>query len=783
MRLATAVLLAGACSDGPTGVDDEPASIRLAGAPSNAYSGEAASLAFLVRSADGQPVQGAAVALEALQGTVARTPVTTDAEGTARVTWQLADVDRLQTLRVRSGAASLNVAIHTAPLLTDLVLQGMPQTMALGETSPTGAVRGVTSTGRDVVAAAASLTVESEMRRYADLPVGEASGARVRAVGPGTMQVRAALDGLLSGGATVEVPPGRPIAVLVTPTELPDSGGDVVIQGYDLDGVASDAVRVDGVVVEPTSITAREIRLRVPGAPPGCGGRELVPVDAAQAFLPRGPLSVHRRRAGAVELEPGVVRLLGRGSELCVPFRGAADAEYVLAYFDTRGVESARSFPEDPSLDYRLFELSVLDESVPLRAPVERVGPAGAGVADPGSGATGDVVLPSPEGPLRAVGYDDLWTERKTPWAVGDTFAIWGGDGKLSPGVIFLTRGRFAVGWLARDSLYRIPARVRDLEAALDSFTRNQAGFLGRVFGVDWPVTTSGSDQVLVLVGDFFAPGLMMPGTGLVDRGSYVAVDPAVAESPLSDPLYFSAYTLFHEMAHAYQDRHMMKQCVAAGDCGGDMWSYRWAVEGGADFLTQQMMRVEIGYTLGGNYPLDGPVARSMGGTIYWGQDLTPHYGFSEGYGSASWLMTDLMHRAIAAGSSYEDAIGAIAIGALEGWFGNGREVTRTGLANRMRSIFGPGWEPAPAALQALLALGADDRATSADLQVPYVLEAWRHLRPGGQLRLGEGTSVRVQARGLTFAHYDVRDPTGLGGTLHLSAGDAELDWAIVRVR
>lgn len=66
-----------------------------------------------------------------------------------------------------------------------------------------------------------------------------------------------------------------------------------------------------------------------------------------------------------------------------------------------------------------------------------------------------------------ATEYEKLWNQRTTPWAVGDTFAIWGDDGRPAPGVIFLTRGRFAVGSLLRDPLYRIPARVQDLTPAL----------------------------------------------------------------------------------------------------------------------------------------------------------------------------------------------------------------------------------------------------------------------------------------------------------------------------
>ena len=782
-----AAMLSGACGEA-TGPDDDsgPVTIQVVTAPPIAYSGEPAALTLRVLGRGGVPLGGTPVLLQPQQGTVAQESLVTGPDGVAGVTWHLADADGRQTLRVRAGTASLDFALTTIPRLTGLVLQGVPPTVALGDVTPVPEVRGTTSTGRVVVVSGFSLIVEGQQSLYADLPVGEIVGQRVRATGPGTMTIRAVVGELESGPVSVEVPAGRPILLRVSPAVLPAADGELVIEGYDLEGVVPETVRMAGVVITGAQVSQQTIRLQIRGEAAGCYGRDVVAIEVPAAYLPAGVLAVRRSPENTVQLEPGAVRSLGRASEMCLRLGGGPGAEYVLAYFDPRGIESARTGPEDTQLEYQSIDLSVVDRSTAPAAPspgpvraVQRWLTAGGGPLP-----VPDIVRWSGAANLSATDYEKLWNQRSTPWAVGDTFAIWGDDAKLSPGVIFLTRGRFAVGSMLRDSLYRIPARLQGMVAALDNFANRHAGFLGRVFGVDWPVTTSGSNQTLLLVGDFFAPGFMAPGEGVVDRGNFVGIDPAVAESPLDQPLWFDLYVLLHEMSHAYQDRYLMKRCAEIGDCGADLWAYRWAVEGGADFLTQQQMRVQLGLSLNGNYPLDGPVSGSLGGLVYWGELLEPHYGFSDGYGSSGWFLTDLMYRAIAAGVPYEAAVGEVAMGAFEGWFGYGTNgVMRPGLATRSRAWFGPAWEPVPAAIEALLAIAADDRTGSASLRVPYVLEAWRRIAPGGEFVLGQSRSVVMQGRGLTFAYYKIIDADGLGGTIQLSARDAGLEWSILRIR
>ncbi|HSJ16160.1 MAG TPA: hypothetical protein VK939_17270 [Longimicrobiales bacterium] len=781
--LLPTLLVASACSDGPSEPRPDgrfPSSIQLMQAPAPAWSGEPTSLAVRVLAQDGLPLAGAALTLEPEHGSVPQSTATTDEQGVAPVSWHLADQDRRQVLRVRGGNRSLEVAVTSTPLITAVVLQGLPATLPLGDTTAQASLQARTSTGRELpFPGLFTLTLESQVPRYPALPVGAVTGRRVRATGPGAMDVRATAGELASDVVSIEVPHGRPIVLRVTPEGVASAGGEVTLEGYDLEAVAPDAVRLDGEPVALLATDAESIRLLVPPAPTDCRGRDVVALTVAQAYLPQGPLTLRRSRDGTLVLAPGEVLPLGRASGLCVRLRGEPDAEYVLAYFDARGIESARTTPEDGSLDNAAASVRLADRSVPGAAGTVRpAAPAGASLS---ADAPSDVVRGTPV--AGASPYDLLWNVRQTPWAVGDTFAIWGDEGRIEPGVIFHATARFAVGAMARDSSYRIPQRLIGVSSALEKFGQH-AELMGSAFGVDWPATTAGAGQTLVIVGDFWAAGLMFLGSGTVDRGNFVAIDPLVVELPASEPLHFPEYTLFHEMAHAYQDRYMMKRCVELGDCGYDVWDYRWSVEGGADFLTQQLMRIELGFALNGNYSLDGIVSNALGPLIYYGDFEHPHYVFSEGYGASSWLLTDLLHRALAAGAAFDAAMGAIAMGALEGWYGKGRDgVQRPGLAARTRTLLGNDWEPLPATLQALLALGADDRISSGSLQVPFVSEAWNRIRPGGTFRLGDGLAIDVAVRGLTYGHYRIEDAAGLGGAIEAATPGAPMEWAIVRTR
>lgn len=226
-----------------------------------------------------------------------------------------------------------------------------------------------------------------------------------------------------------------------------------------------------------------------------------------------------------------------------------------------------------------------------------------------------------------------------------------------------------------------------------------------------------------------------------------------------------------------------MERCIEVGDCGYDAWDHTWAVEGGADLLAQHMMRIQAGLSMSGNYPLDNTL-NALGPLVYYGEIDGPHYAFSFGYGTASWVLLDLVRRSVDAGATFEDAIGAVARGAFEGWYGHGRDgVERPGLDARMHAMLGADWEPLDAVMLALLSIGADDRIVDPVLKVPFLFEAWRYIQPGGVFRLGAGHAVDLAVVGIGFAHYRLHDDDGLGGTLRASTPTTAMEWAVVRVR
>jgi hypothetical protein len=746
-----------------------PAALEVVDPPSTAESGGEISLRFRVLDGKGGGVGGVAVEFTTSSGTLGSADARTDASGAVSIVWRLADTDGPQALTARAGSLERVVNVITSPRLVAVTIDAPAEVLRPGS-AWIPQVQARTATGRIVSLQNATLSITSEQRTYADLPVLEVAGNAALVRGPGAAHVQASSDGLASDPIVITIAGGTPIVIGLEEPTLPVTAVTAAITGYDLLGAFS--LLVDGVAVSATARTQRRLEFGLP-ATTGCAGRAAHLITTVDAYMPNGQLRLMRARPDELQLAVGEVRWLGRFGEACVRLPAVAAARYALAYFDTRAIESARNAPEDLAFTGTSMLITTADRSAP------GAGSLAPGAALAASGSPIDVVHAA--APTAAAGVvDDLFNARRVPWNAGDTFAMYGENG-LERGRIFHVTTRFAVGVMDRDSSYHIPDRIEGLTDALANFARLGEPLLRRVFVDEWAATTEGSGQMLVLVGDFFAGGFLGIGTGTVDRGAFIGIDPGVAEVPKASPLYFSDNVLFHEMAHAYQDRFLMERCRTHNDCGYSYWNYRWAVEGGAELLTEHLMAQLLGFSFAGNHPYAGLIHNVFGFISSYGAD-TPHYNWDFGYGSVTWLLRDFVVRAVRAGASLEDAFAAVERGALEGWFGHQPGVPQAlGLRGRMQQIVGD-FDPVPATLRALLTVAADDLTADPTLQAPFLLDAWDRVRAATSYQLDGAASTSVTVQGTTFAHFTITDPAGLGGSIELKSA-APLEWAIVRLK
>lgn len=230
-----------------------------------------------------------------------------------------------------------------------------------------------------------------------------------------------------------------------------------------------------------------------------------------------------------------------------------------------------------------------------------------------------------------------------------------------------------------------------------------------------------------------------------------------------------------HEMAHAW-------------DCTNGGFGAKWSTEGLATWISNELLRRYQGESLDGNEYYD-PVRE-----FRWIQ--IPTWGlFSLGYGEAlSFLHQIAWTLYTQHGLPWDDAIGAVARGSSEGWFG---QRATPGLAARVRALGDPDWDPVDARLDWILSLAVDDRATgdASAYHVPYVRDAWRGLEdspflPGiytffyeGTIVAGEGESLDVSPWSGANGYMLVEDPQGRGIPLEGRGDGAPVVWRILRFR
>jgi len=683
-------------------------------------------------------------------GSVVPESVTTDQNGAASVRWVLGSAEDTQALRV----VAPNDVAALSTLRARWVVRSVQLDMAGTSVVIDTARPRVTVLNRlgGVIARPTSTWIETEPE-IPGQPVAVLSSGLLVAQGPGFVTLHASSEGVDAAPIVVRIAPH--IAVLAAFDQAaPAVGGDTVIaRGYRLD--LAGGLTLAGALVTMMHVDSATLRVVVPPTDTElCRGWAYLPAALATGVI-RTP-GVRVRRPGELTLAPGDVIRLGPTRGGCLRLAPADGARYVLMYADTRPIIAAQqgSFPDYVS--ERLAFSVAFDRWEGGPSTVARAMPGPMSIAAAGPG---DVVRPSG---VAVAAPPDAIEYRAMPWRVGDRSSVSVGTGYES-GTIVDASGPFVALVLDSDPLR--PGELMNYRDAMVAVQREVVPMLRAALSDRIPVTTTGSGQFVIVLSKKAARG----NAGIF-FGSAVAVVPNLGAPfppfPLSNPSGLFVL-LAHEIAHAWQDRFNRDQCSV--DIPFGCWSgSKWAVEGGATFLSQEALRRLVGEPLIGSPRWD----------IYdmWHYVCCdPIYSliFGEGYADASWFLRDLLARAVYSGAPYDRAIAAVSRGALEGWYG----LTPRSLTSRLTALYGTAWNPVDAYEASVWGLGMDESPSPIYQYLATVNYHWGRV---GAITAGQALTGEIA--GDSFGHLDL-DDRGAGGAYRYSVGTDGMVWALGRVR
>jgi hypothetical protein len=648
-----------------------------------------------------------------------------------------------------------------------------------------------------------AVTAESRyLHDWAVLDPEQLRSGRIVALAPGVAQLAVRAFGNPPVSLEVRVlPPGPLVMEAVMPPVVGD-GDTLLLRGYRLHQVDPAGLRVGADVPEILERDSANLWLALASATPqSCAGSS--PRDSLRIpdALLRTGVVVRRRRAGDVVLGAGEARRLPAGSG-CLRLAAQPGAAYALAYLDLRALQSAVSGPERSDVADRTGPASTAASwgagapqpagtAPPAVAGVQHAraaGPAGSPADRSGRSAQGwpQAARDNEHARIVAFGADSLeaLTERATPWVLGETFT-WGtaDRGFNTARVVRIYDGHFVLALVLADSVPQFPAWLARMDSIMPLVLAEALPLLQAAFLPGRPTTSPGSGQHLIIARRLnFAGGVAAPMTIPGDAGvySFVALDIGGGDA------HSLLHLVTHELAHAYQymyawdSRPSGETRVTLGE--------RWAVEGGANLLANEVIRRRFGIGLEDNWdwrphspgsPL-GPYAapaRVQDGT------------FAQGYDRSAMFLQELVIRGRRAwGETYEATLAAVARGALEGWYGfDAAGNQRYGLTAAMRDLYGVTWEPDERLLIHALSQAVDDMFASTTFQNPAYREVsqgpgrlgWK---PDALLAAGSAdshTALREQGS-LGYFYLDDDD---LGASFALTTAVPDIAWMLVRYR
>jgi hypothetical protein len=532
-----------------------------------------------------------------------------------------------------------------------------------------------------------------------------------------------------------------------------------------------------------TSAHLRFVRFAAPAAIlalAACGDSGGGVTTPTPAPTPTGPSSSCASTL-SLSLTVGEVRPLTSEQAACFTIQTSGSSRYVLAGFDTRAVDGARVGAE-PSLS--AAPNYVLGSGAPL---------ASSAVSASMSGAVAtDVVMRQSASSAVASPYT-----RETPWKVGETFAIQPleGSAPVTARIVRIQGGHIAVAIVDEQATSHASRFTSDVEKALDYMSTQGFAVLNAAYGAQRPITSAGSGQLLVVLSAWnpdhgAGASLSEPLANGAGPGTVLWMNldirPGVRDGQDAyDVMAYRLKVLSHELSHAWQARYMW-QSRPAGETRS-AGAPAWAGEGGADFVSLDIVRRYLGVGLQSNWDW-ATALKNLGNPLVLALEPASRRGkLANGYFDASSFMRDLQVRLVRRGMSADAALAEIAQGSMEGWFGvDGAGVRRRGLSDRMSSAMGSAWDPSDAALLWALAQAADEETSNPDLNNQTFRSA-----ADGDSRFAWAPAASEITAGATGAQ-SVSAPAGgvfyvrvrsEGGGVVAARSDLPARWMIARVR
>lgn len=417
-----------------------------------------------------------------------------------------------------------------------------------------------------------------------------------------------------------------------------------------------------------------------------------------------------------IDLAVGEWRLLADRDAVCLHF-DAEQAEYALAYFDTRLVEQAQTGREEVR-PTGSFGVSLVDGTVPVSAKMVNFSEAG---------STVPAVQSCPSSAEYSLFPCDGASEteilcRSEPWTVGEQFPLvseveWlGYQDSLMVQVVGEYGHLVFVALLAEVEAFESSIGAQTLADSMGTVMVSRAiPLLSEVLTSTLPVTSVGSGQLLVVLN---GPDSPRAKSVQGNERAHLIIETNLRFT--DEPTSGAVGLLAHELTHAFQIQYTW-------EIGASEWTV-WSIEGGADLATSEILRYEAGVAFDANLDVIATIAQGDGEPA---ADYVASLGgaggeIASGYRHSASLLRDLMYRRILAGDSETEALGQVLKGALEGWYGSeGSSAEPDGLTARMRRLLGDSWDPVSAVLTWTLSNALDDQISSNRFHTPALFESW----------------------------------------------------------
>ena len=419
----------------------------------------------------------------------------------------------------------------------------------------------------------------------------------------------------------------------------------------------------------------------------------------------------------AVRLQVGDVAVPSGGYSGSCKLAPTVGAEYVLSWVDLRATRASEQGPE-PSFQDPYFVRLTFDADVEVGLTQGDAQSRAAAPLRADSARTAAHAMPT------ALAADDLSQTRPrfrtTPLMLDEVFPLEDeqtGLARQARVVRVYANGLVVVRWEGPPP-DAFDAFLAQLDSAWAMVGEHALGTLRGTFANSMPRST-GAGQTLIIVQQEL-PVLMRSMAEISGDTLFAWLDLYVFTWSSATRM---AQTLAHETAHLYQMMYMHASRPTPGVQTFVGASF-WAVEGGANLMSYEMLRRMSGILPDANH--DWRAAPPTIAASLFQQRAQPAGGvLTDGFDNAMGFMRDLVLRRMLAGESHADALREVSRGVIEGWYGYDGAANRRGLVSRMRARVGADWTPGSALLNWALSYAGDDLTPNPTYQDRASLRIW----------------------------------------------------------